>query len=83
MGVAAIDALQAGLLQALPADTPAAVVQHASLPQQRQLVCTLGNLAAQVRSEGIGSPAIVIVDKIRPTPPAYPRRAGVPARKPL
>jgi 16S rRNA (guanine527-N7)-methyltransferase len=26
---------------------------------------------------------VVIVDKVRPTPPAYPRRAGVPARKPL
>ena len=29
------------------------------------------------------SGTVVIVDKIRPTPPAYPRRAGVPARKPL
>lgn len=64
MGVAAIDTLQAGLLQALPANTPAAVVQHASLPQQRQLVCTLGTLATQVRSEGIGSPAIVIVGDV-------------------
>jgi 16S rRNA (guanine527-N7)-methyltransferase len=26
---------------------------------------------------------VVIVDKIRTTPPAYPRRPGVPARKPL
>lgn len=26
---------------------------------------------------------VVIVQKIRPTPDAYPRRAGVPARKPL
>lgn len=26
---------------------------------------------------------VVVVDKLRPTPPAYPRRAGVPARKPL
>jgi 16S rRNA (guanine527-N7)-methyltransferase len=26
---------------------------------------------------------VVIVDKVRPTPPAYPRRPGVPARKPL
>lgn len=26
---------------------------------------------------------VVIVDKIRPTPPAYPRRPGVPARRPL
>ena len=26
---------------------------------------------------------VVIVEKVRPTPDAYPRRAGVPARKPL
>jgi len=26
---------------------------------------------------------VVIVDKLRPTPPAYPRRPGIPARKPL
>ncbi|MEA2644792.1 MAG: rRNA (guanine527-N7)-methyltransferase, partial [Chloroflexota bacterium] len=26
---------------------------------------------------------VVVVDKIRPTPDAYPRRAGVPNRKPL
>jgi 16S rRNA (guanine527-N7)-methyltransferase len=29
------------------------------------------------------SGTVVIVDKIRSTPPAYPRRPGVPARKPL
>lgn len=30
-----------------------------------------------------GAGTIVIVDKVRSTPPAYPRRPGVPARKPL
>ncbi|TAN33323.1 16S rRNA (guanine(527)-N(7))-methyltransferase RsmG [bacterium] len=29
------------------------------------------------------SGTVVVVDKLRPTPPAYPRRPGVPARKPL
>ena len=64
MGVTAIETLQRGLLQALPASTPAAVVQHASLPQQRQLVGTLGTLAAQVHAAQIGSPAIVIVGDV-------------------
>jgi uroporphyrin-III C-methyltransferase len=64
MGVSAIDTLQAGLLQALPATTPAAVVQHASLPQQRQLVCTLGTLASRVHDDGFGSPAIVVVGDV-------------------
>lgn len=64
MGVARIAALQAGLLEALPADTPAAVVQHASLPQQRHAVCTLAALAQTVEREGLGSPAIVVIGDV-------------------
>ena len=64
MGVSAVETLQCGLLEALPAATPAAVVQHASLPQQRQLVCTLGRLASDLRSSGLGSPAIVIIGDV-------------------
>ncbi|MCW5663447.1 MAG: uroporphyrinogen-III C-methyltransferase [Piscinibacter sp.] len=64
MGVATLPELQRGLLAALPAATPAAVVQHASLPQQRQLVTTLGTLAADVAAAGLGSPAVVIVGDV-------------------
>ncbi len=64
MGVSAIDTLQAGLQQVLPAHTPAAVVQHASLPQQRQVFCRLGTLAAQIHFKAIGSPAIIIVGDV-------------------
>ena len=64
MGVAAVESLQAGLLQGLPAATPAGVVQHASLPTQRQLLCTLGTLAQTVHDGRLGSPAIVIVGDV-------------------
>ena len=64
MGVSSIDTLQAGLQETLPAATPAAVIQHASLPHQRQLVCVLGELAAQVHAERIESPAIVVVGNV-------------------
>jgi uroporphyrin-III C-methyltransferase len=64
MGVSAIDLLSQGLLQTLPGATPAAVVQHASLPQQRVLSCTLATLASSVQSGCIGSPAIVIVGDV-------------------
>jgi 16S rRNA (guanine527-N7)-methyltransferase len=37
--------------------------------------------AAPSTARGAGT--VVIVDKVRPTPPAYPRRPGVPNRKPL
>ena len=64
MGVAEWPQLQHGLLQGLPASTPAAVVQHASLPQQRRVVTTLGDLARTIQREGLGSPAIIIVGDV-------------------
>ena len=36
---------------------------------------------APSRSRSKGT--IVVIEKVRPTPPGYPRRSGVPARKPL
>lgn len=64
MGVSSVHELQAGLLGALPAATPVAVVQHASLPAQRQALGTLGGLAALVLEHGLGSPAIIIVGDV-------------------
>jgi|SRR5581483_251322 len=46
----------------------------------------LGGGAARVvaaPSSARATGTVVIVEKLRPTPDAYPRRAGVPARKPL
>jgi uroporphyrin-III C-methyltransferase len=64
MGVSAIDLISRGLLQTLGSETPAAVVQHASLPHQRTLNCTLGTLASSVSDGRIGSPAIVVVGDV-------------------
>ena len=64
MGVAQLPTLQAGLLQGLPAHTPAAVVQHASLPQQRLAVTTLGALAQTVAEQGLGSPAVLVIGDV-------------------
>jgi uroporphyrin-III C-methyltransferase len=64
MGIATIDALQAGLLEGLDGATPVAIVQHASLPQQRDARCALADLARTVAREGLGSPAIVIVGDV-------------------
>ena len=64
MGVASVESLQRGLLASLPAATPAAVVQHASLPSQRTLHTTLGELAVAVAREGFGSPAIIVVGDV-------------------
>ncbi len=64
MGVQRLAALQAGLLQTLGSGTPAALVQHASLPQQRLLVSTLGGIAQDAAAAGIGSPAILVVGDV-------------------
>ncbi len=64
MGVSGIEAIAPGLLQGLPAATPAAVIQHASLPQQRQVGTTLGALAATITREGLGSPSVIVVGDV-------------------
>ena len=64
MGMATLGDVQHGLLGPLGATTPVAVVQHASLPRQRHLVTTLGELPDAVRRAGLGSPAIVIVGDV-------------------
>ena len=64
MGIATIEALQAGLCGALPPGTPVAVVQGASLPTQRQAFCTLATLAETVANTGLGSPSIIVVGDV-------------------
>ena len=55
---------QQGLLQGLGRSTPVAVVQHASLPQQRHAVGLLGDLTGLIEREGLGSPAIIVVGDV-------------------
>ena len=64
MGIASLDQVQSGLMHGLAADTPVAVVQHAALPEQRQLVTTLARLGSDVRRHGLGSPAVIIVGDV-------------------
>jgi uroporphyrin-III C-methyltransferase len=69
MGVGDARRLQAGLLEGLPAQTPAALVQHASLAHERRWITTLGELAADIERQGFASPAIIIVgDVLRGVP---------------
>lgn len=45
-------------------ETPAAVVQHASLPQQRCVVGTVATIGALAREAGLGLPALTIVGEV-------------------
>jgi uroporphyrin-III C-methyltransferase len=65
MGVATLPGIVAGLAAGgMPLDTPAAAVQSGTLAGQRQVVATLGTLAAAVTSAAIGSPAVLVIGEV-------------------
>ena len=64
MGVSGAARIQQALLQGLPGSTPVAIIQHASLPQQRHAVCTLGGLTHTLAAEQLGSPSVIVVGDV-------------------
>ena len=61
MGVSRIDRIVGQLLETLPANLPAAIVQHASTGDERRLVSSLGHLVEDVAANDFGSPAVLII----------------------
>ena len=65
MGMRKLDSLAKLLIEhGRPSDTPAAVVQWASLPRQRTVVGTLGDIHARASEAGLGLPALTIVGEV-------------------
>ncbi len=64
MGVSGARHIQDELLCGLPAHTPVAVIQNASLPQQRQAICTLGELQQTLEREQLSSPSVIVVGNV-------------------
>ena len=64
MGVSGASHIQQELLTGLPASTPVAVIQNASLPTQRHIATTLGALAEQIKTSGIASPSVIVVGDV-------------------
>jgi uroporphyrin-III C-methyltransferase len=64
MGVSGVADIQAGLLQGLPAQTPVAIIQSASLPVQRHAACTLQDLQATIAREQLASPSVIVVGNV-------------------
>jgi uroporphyrin-III C-methyltransferase len=64
MGVKGAAAIQKGLLTGLPAATPVAMVQHASLPGQRHAITTLGRLSETIAREQFASPCVIVVGDV-------------------
>lgn len=77
MGMSNLERIAQQLMRhGLAADTPAAAIQHGTLPNQRQVVATLGQLANLVTAVGMSSPAIVVIGEVV-------RFAGMDAQIPL
>jgi uroporphyrin-III C-methyltransferase len=64
MGVTSSQHIQDQLLQGLPAQTPVAVIQNASLPTQRYAVTTLGSMRATIEHEQLQSPSVIVVGDV-------------------
>ena len=65
MGMRKLDSLMKLLIEhGRPADTPAAVVQWASLPQQRTVVGTVGDIHQRASEAGLGLPALTIIGDV-------------------
>jgi uroporphyrin-III C-methyltransferase len=64
MGITHASSIEAGLLSGLPSHTPVAIIQHASLPQQRQTATTLGELCATIEREDLASPSVIVVGDV-------------------
>ena len=64
MGVSGALRIQEELLTGLPAATPVAIVQGASLPGQRHAVTTLGELSLTIQREQLASPSVIVVGDV-------------------
>jgi uroporphyrinogen III methyltransferase/synthase len=65
MGLKHVAEVADGLVAAgRSADTPAAVISHATTPQQKCCVGTLSSIAEKVKREAITSPALIVVGDV-------------------
>jgi uroporphyrin-III C-methyltransferase len=64
MGVSKVAQIQDELLTGLSGATPVAVIQNASLPQQRHVICTLAELQQTMAREQFGSPSVIVVGDV-------------------
>ena len=64
MGVSGAEMIQTELLTGLPADTPVAIIENASLPHQRQALTQLDQLTYTLQETGLKSPSILVVGNV-------------------
>jgi uroporphyrin-III C-methyltransferase len=64
MGISGAERIQNELLCGLPASTPVAVIQNATLASQRHITTTLDTLADAIADAGMASPSVIVVGDV-------------------
>ena len=64
MGVREAETIQSELLTGLPANTPVAIIENASLPNQRQALTHLDQLSFTLKQTGLQSPSVLVVGNV-------------------
>ena len=83
MGVTHLEEITQGLCAGMPGETPAAIVERASLPGQRHAVCTLATLAITAEHKGLASPSVLLVGDVLHGLGAVAEQAGSPLHSPV
>lgn len=82
MGVSSVERITDELLTGLPAQTPVAIIQHASLPHQRHALTFLGQLPACIAEQGLGSPSVMVVGDVVQGVSAWQAQTASPTSQP-
>lgn len=64
MGLAKITDIAQAFKAAGKSDLPVAVIQNATLPEQRETFGTIADIAEKVEKAGIGSPAVIVIGEV-------------------
>ena len=64
MGVSGAARIQAELLHGLAQNTPVAIIQNASLSNERHVACTLDHLHETLIKERLGSPSVIVIGQV-------------------
>jgi uroporphyrin-III C-methyltransferase len=72
MGIRRVDSIVANLLKnGMSRSTPAAVIERATLPDERGTICRLSELPEIIKQENYSSPAILVIGKVVELSPRF------------
>jgi uroporphyrin-III C-methyltransferase len=64
MGVAKLNAVVEIYKKEGKKDLPIAIIQNASLPNQKSVIATIETIETEVKKQGIGTPAVIVIGKV-------------------